>query len=55
MLFLLFQYTTYSMFLCCIHTIYCMQKKSVFHWLFESLKRPIYGYSRNPLLYYSLF
>ena len=21
--------------------------KSVFHWLFESLKRPIYGHSRN--------
>nr|DAG52767.1 MAG TPA: hypothetical protein [Caudoviricetes sp.] len=28
--------------------------KSVFHWLFESLKRPIHGHSRNPLLYYSL-
>nr|DAH72814.1 MAG TPA: hypothetical protein [Bacteriophage sp.] len=30
------------------------QKKSVFPWLFESLKRPIYGHFRNPLLYYSL-
>ena len=28
--------------------------KSVFPWLFESLKRPIYGHSRNSLLYYSL-
>nr|DAF61708.1 MAG TPA: hypothetical protein [Siphoviridae sp. ct1IF5] len=28
--------------------------KSVFHWFFESLKRPIYGHSKNPLLYYSL-
>lgn len=28
--------------------------KSVFPWLFESLKHPIYEHSRNPLLYYSL-
>lgn len=35
-------------------TIYCIKRKSVFPWLFESLKRPIYGHSRNPLLYYSL-
>ena len=31
-----------------------IDEKSVFPWLFESLKRPICGHSRNPLLYYSL-
>ena len=30
-------------------------EKSVFPWFFESLKRPIYGHSRNSLLYYSLY
>lgn len=40
-------YTIYSIVILSSHTIYCVKKKSVFHWLFESLKRPIYGHSKT--------
>lgn len=39
--------TIYGIVTLSLCTIYCVKRKSVFPWLFESLKCPIYGHSKT--------